>query len=106
MTQEWTFSDSHWTFSDFQEGRAHWITSNGNPVSVIPADYNGVDAAFLVVEIFISGGPGTTKDWLDEVRQMYADTGDDDDKYMNYDDYVYKQMIAWGGNECMRWALF
>ena len=48
------------------------------------------------------------EDWLDEVRQMYADTVDDDeaDRYMNDNEYVYKQIIVWGGNECMRWALF
>ncbi len=98
----------NWTFSDFQEGKAHWTASNGNPISVISAEYNGVDAAFLVVEIFTSGGPGTMRDWLDEVRRMYADTGDDDeeDKYLFDNDYLYKQIIAWGGNECMRWALF
>ena len=99
---------ANWTFADFQEGRAHWTASNGNPVSVIPADYNGVDAAFLVVEIFAGGGPGTMKDWLDEVRYMYASICDDDDvdKYINANDYVYKEIIVWGGNECMRWALF
>ena len=79
----------NWTFRDFQSGNAHWTASNGNKVEVSPAMWNGIDASFLVIEYHNEWNCGST-DWLDPVREMYAEMSDDDcaDKYRNDKEFL------------------
>ena len=100
--------DSYWSFWDFQQGKPRWTTSNGNPVMVVPGEQDGFEAVFLVIEVYASGEAAPFEDWLGHVRYLYASISDPEDalEYIIDDDALLEHIIAQGGNDFMRWALF
>ena len=109
-------AQTKWTMRDFRGRNPTWTAGNGNKVVVASAMMldsdammlNGVDAEFLVIEYHNEWNQGSG-DWLDPVREMYAEISSPEsaEKLRNDKEYLYiTKMIAWGEGDMMRWALF